>query len=79
MRRMAVEIAWGRLRWQPTSALSHWYEKRFAKGGKRARRVGIVALARKLLVQLWRYLETCEMPPGAVLRAPRPKRSAVPA
>jgi transposase len=69
MRRMAVEIAWCWLRWQPDSELSRWFEQRFGAGGRRARRVGIVALARKLLVQLWRYLETGELPPGAVLKA----------
>ena len=77
MRRMAVEIAWGWLRWQPSSELSQWYERRFAHGGKRARRVGIVALARKLLVQLWRYLETGEVPPGAVFRPSRVKAKPV--
>ena len=65
---MAVAIAWCWLRWQPTSELSQWFEQRFAGAGKRARRVGIVALARKLLVQLWRYVQTGEMPPGAVLK-----------
>jgi transposase len=68
MRRMAVEIAWCWLRWQPGSELSRWFEERFAASGRRARRVGIVALARKLLVQLWRYVETGELPPGAVLK-----------
>ncbi|MFQ5745456.1 MAG: IS110 family transposase [Acidobacteriota bacterium] len=68
MRRMAVEIAWCWLRWQPQSELSQWFEQRFGAGGKRTRRVGIVAVARKLLVQLWRYLETGELPAGAVLK-----------
>jgi transposase len=65
MRAMAVEIAWGWLRFQPTSELSRWYERRFAHGGKRLRRIGIVALARKLLVALWKYLETGVPPEGA--------------
>ncbi len=78
MRRMAVEIAWGWLRWQPESELSKWYERRFAKGGKRARRIGIVAMARKLLVQLWRYVETGEVPPGAVFRPTRSRAKAKP-
>jgi transposase len=68
MRTMAIEIAWFWLRYQPDSELSRWYEKRFAGGGQRARRIGIVAVARKLLVQLWRYLEWGEMPPGAVFK-----------
>jgi transposase len=65
MRTMAVEIAWCWLRYQPHSTLSEWYQKRFAKGSSRQRRIGIVALARKLLVALWRYLETGELPAGA--------------
>jgi transposase len=65
MRTMAVEIAWCWLRYQPKSALSKWYRKRFAKGNSRQRRIGIVALARKLLVALWRFLETGEVPGGA--------------
>jgi transposase len=67
MRAMAVEIAWGWLRFQRQSALSLWYERRFAHGGKRLRRIGIVALARKLLVALWKYLETGVPPEGAEL------------
>ena len=65
LRTMAVEIAWCWLQYQPDSALSQWYQKRFAKGSSRQRRIGIVALARKLLVALWRYLETGEVPAGA--------------
>jgi transposase len=65
LRAMAVEIAWMWLRHQPRSALSRWYERRFASGGARARKVGIVALARKLLVALWKYLDRGEIPEGA--------------
>jgi transposase len=65
LRTMAVEIAWCWLQYQPGSALSVWYQKRFAKGSSRQRRIGIVALARKLLVALWRFLETGEAPSGA--------------
>jgi len=65
MRAMAIEIAWCWVRFQPQSALSQWYLQRFARGGKRMRRIGIVALARKLLVGLWRYLETGVPPAGA--------------
>jgi transposase len=65
LRAMAVEIAWMWLRYQPRSALSRWYEQRFASGGARARKVGIVALARKLLVALWKYLDRGEVPEGA--------------
>jgi transposase len=67
MRAMAIEIAWGWLHFQSQSALSRWYEERFAHGGKRLRRIGIVALARKLLVALWKYLETGVPPEGAEL------------
>ena len=67
MRAMAVEIAWGWLHFQAQSALSRWYEKRFAHGGKRLRRIGIVALARKLLVALWKYLQSGVPPEGAEL------------
>jgi transposase len=65
LRWMAVEIAWGWLRWQPHSALSVWYQQRFGSGNARARKVGVVALARKLLIALWRYLEHGEVPEGA--------------
>ena len=65
LRTMAVEIAWCWLHYQPGSALSQWYELRFAKGSSRQRRIGIVALARKLLIALWRYLETGAAPVGA--------------
>jgi transposase len=68
IRGMAVEIAWGWLRYQPDSELTLWYERRFGHGSSRMRRIGIVALARKLLVELWRYLETGVIPKGAVLK-----------
>ncbi len=69
IRAMAIEIAWGWLRFQPDSALTLWYEERFGGGSSRVRRIGIVALARRLLVELWRYLETGAIPEGAVLKA----------
>ena len=65
---MAIEIAWGWLRFQPQSALTRWYLDRFGQGSSRLRRIGIVALARKLLIALWRYLETGAVPEGAVLK-----------
>lgn len=68
VRTLAIEIAWLWLRYQPDSALSQWFNERFAKGGSRHRRVGIVALARKLLVALWRYLEKGVVPEGASLK-----------
>lgn len=69
VRSMMIEIAWGWLRLQPRSQLSQWFQQRFGGGNSRSRRVGIVALARKLLVALWRYLETGEIPQGAELKA----------
>jgi transposase len=69
VRAMIVEIAWLWLRFQPRSALSQWYQTRFAGGGLHMRRIGIVALARKLLIALWRYLEDGVMPEGARLIA----------
>jgi|SRR5215831_9207174 len=65
VRNLIVELAWLWLHWQPASALSQWYERRFASGNKRLRKVGIVALARKLLIALWRYVEHGEIPEGA--------------
>jgi len=65
VRTAMIELAWLWLTHQPGSALSRWYRRRFGEGGKRLRRIGIVALARKLLVALWRYLEFGEIPAGA--------------
>jgi transposase len=69
VRRVMIELAWFWLRWQPESQLSQWFNRRFAHGGKRMRRIGIVALARKLLIALWRYVECGVIPEGAVLKA----------
>jgi transposase len=66
---MAIEIAWGWLHFQPESALGRWYAERFASGSSRMRRIGIVAVARKLLIELWRFLETGALREGAVTRA----------
>jgi transposase len=68
VRAMAIEIAWGWLRFQPESVLTRWYQGRFGHGSSRLRRIGIVALARKLLIALWRFLETGVVPEGAVLK-----------
>jgi transposase len=68
LRSLAVEVAWLWLRYQPHSALAKWFQERFAAGGKRMRRVGIVALARKLMIALWKYLEWGEIPEGAVFK-----------
>nr|VFK39683.1 MAG: Transposase IS116/IS110/IS902 family protein [Candidatus Kentron sp. SD] len=68
VRSLMVELGWLWLRYQPDSKLSRWFHSRFGVG-KRFRRVGIVALARKLLIALWRYLEKGVVPEGAVLKA----------
>jgi len=68
VRWMTTELAWSWLRLQPASALSCWFRQRFGSGGKRLRRIGIVAVARKLLMALWRFLETGVIPAGAVLK-----------
>jgi transposase len=65
---MTMELAWSWVRYQPESALSCWFRQRFGGGGKRLRRIGIVAVARKLLIALWRFLETGVLPEGAVLK-----------
>jgi transposase len=65
VRGLMVEVAWMWLRLQPASKLSRWYQARFGAGNSRARKVGIVALARKLLIALWRYADRGELPEGA--------------
>jgi transposase len=67
-RTLLVELAWSWLRYQPESELSQWFMRRFAGGGKRLRRIGIVALARRLAIALWRYLEHGLIPDGAQLK-----------
>lgn len=69
VRRIALEIAWAWRRYQPTSALTQWYEQRFGGGGAVTRRIGMVALARRVIIALWRYVETGVVPTGAVLKA----------
>jgi transposase len=66
-RTMAIECAWMWTLHQPDSALTRWWRQRFAGGGKRLRRIGIVALARKLMIALWRYVKHDLIPEGAVL------------
>jgi transposase len=68
VRCMAIEIAWAWLRFQPQSRLSLWFQERFGPASRRSRRVGIVALARKLLIALWRYLDYGVIPEGAALK-----------
>lgn len=68
VRALSIELAWSWLRWQPQSELSRWFYARFGQHG-RARRIGIVAVARKLMIALWRYAETEVLPKDAVLKA----------
>lgn len=68
IRGLAIEIAWGWLRYQPQSQLSQWYQRRFGSGSTRLRKIGIVALARKLLIELWKYLKSDTPPAGAVVK-----------
>lgn len=69
IRRVMVELSWLWLRYQPDSTLSRWFWERFGHGGKRMRRIGIVALARKLLIALWRFGQEGIIPEGAVLKS----------
>lgn len=69
LRWLLVEWGWNWLRYQPESELSRWFNRRFGAGGKRLRRIGMVALARRLLIALWRYLEQGVIPAGAQLKA----------
>jgi transposase len=69
VRWMMIELAWLWLEYQPDSELSRWFRERFGQGNSRLRKTGIVAVARKLLIALWKYVETGEVPAGAELSA----------
>jgi transposase len=69
VRGVAIDLAWIWLRQQPESALTLWFNSRFARGGPRLRKIGIVALARKLVIALWRYADFGEIPQGALLKS----------
>ena len=69
VRTLSVELAWQWLRFQANTALAKWYMTRFGSGNGRSRRIGIVALARRLLIALWRFVEHGVVPEGAKLRA----------
>lgn len=68
VRSVMVELAWTWMRFQPESPITHWYIDRYAKAGSRMRRIGLVAVARKLLVALWKYIEFDEIPEGAIVK-----------
>jgi transposase len=68
VRTLMVELAWLWLRYQPGSNLSRWFREYVGRGGGRTKRKAIVALARKLLVALWHYVDHGVVPEGAVLK-----------
>lgn len=68
IRTLMVELAWSWLRYQPESLLAKWYAQRFGPGSGRSRRIGIVALARRLLIALWHFVEHGVIPEGAKLK-----------
>ena len=70
VRSLAIQIAWSWLIYQRHSALTQWYTARFARGGPVARKIGIVAVARRLVIDLWRYLDAGVIPKGAVFKDP---------
>jgi transposase len=65
---ISIQLAWNWVRWQPHSALTQWYRARCGTG-KRGRRIGIVAVARKLVIARWRYVTTGVVPAGAIVTA----------
>jgi transposase len=67
---VSIQLAWSWVHWQPLSALTQWYHAHFGPR-QRARRVGIVAVARKLLIALWRYATRGILPAGAILKPTR--------
>src|SRR5712691_6268277 len=69
VRGVAIDLAWIWLRQQPESELTLWFNQRFAWGGPRLRKIGIVALARKIVIALWRYADFGEIPKGALLKS----------
>lgn len=62
LRRVATQLAWSWVRWQPNSEITQWFNRRFANAGRRQRRVGIVGVARKLVIALWRCTLGAELP-----------------
>jgi transposase len=65
---VSIQLAWNWVRWQPDSALTQWYRAHFGQH-RRARRIGIVAVARKLLIALWRYATRGVVPTGALVKS----------
>ena len=75
-RRILIEVAWLWQKYQPASPLSHWYIQKTTGQSSRIRRIMLIALARKLAISLWRYVETGLVPEGVVM--PEPNRNAPP-
>jgi len=75
-RRVLIEIAWLWRKYQPASPLSEWYARKTADQSPRIRRIMLIALARKLAISLWRYVETGLVPDGAVLAKKTPHQTA---
>jgi transposase len=70
LRTMMIQLAWLWLRHQPRSALTLWFKDRIERNGGRRRKTTIVALARKLLVALWKYVSAGVVIEGAMMRLP---------
>jgi transposase len=75
-RRVLIEVAWLWRKYQPGSPLSHWYARKTADQSPRIRRIMLIALARKLAISLWRYVETGLVPDGAVMAKTTPHMAA---
>jgi len=69
VRTLMVELAWLWLRWQPDSRTTRWFHDHVGKAGSRGKRKAIVAVARKLLVEFWHFVEHDVVPDGAVLKS----------
>lgn len=67
LRSLLIELSWLWVRYQPNSTITKWFIRRYGGQGKRSRRVGIVGVARRLMIQLWHFLEHDVNPPGAIL------------
>jgi len=73
VRALLIELAWMWVRHQPDNVHTRWFQRRFGHGSARQRRIGIVALARRLLIELWRYLRTGTVSDGTLLMAAAPE------
>ena len=69
VRRLMIELSWLWLRYQPGAKRTLWYRRKWGTGSKRLRRVGIVALSRALLVDIWHWVEHGVVPEGALIKA----------